>query len=168
MRTNFLSMGKKPAQIILSVTQSVPCPLFQSGMMNWTSDSEPHTHKQSTFQAHALLIHSKDQAAAALNAIYQNPHLATATHHMYAYKIGVTGENVESGYSDDNEIKGGQTLMDLINEKKSSNILICVTRLKEGPNIGPKRFELIKKCANELLSSEDVYEDPVFNHVMFS
>ena len=87
---------------------------------------------------------------------------------MYAYKFGVQGESVESGYSDDKEIQGGRTLIDLLNKKKITNIVVCVTRLKNGPNIGKMRFELIQKCANELLSKDEQKEDPTFNQVLFS
>ena len=130
--------------------------------------SETYTHKDSTFQAHALQVKSKEHVAAAINSIYQNPLLATADHIMYAYKFGVAGESVESGFSDDKEIQGGHTLMDILNKKKITNIVICVTRLKKGSNIGKMRFELIQKCVNELLSKNEEKEDPTFNQVLFS
>lgn len=134
---------------------------------NQLEHSESNTHKQSTFQAHSLQIQSKDQAAAALNAIYRNPELATASHRIYAYKLGIPGgeTTVQSGYTDDGETEGGHRLMNLINIRNLTNVFICVTRLKEGPNIGKMRFKLIEKCAEELLSAEDFKEDPIFHRV---
>ena len=38
--------------------------------------------------------------------------------------------------------------------------LICVTRLNNGPNIGPSRFNLIKKAAAEVLLLPDKPEEP--------
>ena len=90
-----------------------------------------------------------------------------ADHIMYGYKFGVVSESVESGYSDNKEIQGGHTLMDILNKKNITNIVICVTRLKNGSNIGKMRFELIQKCANELLSKNEEKEDPTFNQVLF-
>ena len=126
------------------------------------------TDNKSIFQAHILPIHSKDQASAARNAIYQNPDLSTATHLIYAYKFGSirSGDSVESGFSDDNEIEGGSLLMSLIEMENRSDVFICVSRIKNGPNIGPARFTHIKTCAQELLQNGSTYE-PTFNHISF-
>ena len=123
--------------------------------------------KRSTFQAHSLKVHSLEQAVAAKNAIYQNPKLADASHIMYAYKIGGTGDAIESGFFDDSEIQGGSKLMELINDENAKDIFICVTRLKRGSNIGPARFTHIVNCAKEVIDHTDRHEDPTFNRIVF-
>ena len=129
--------------------------------------SEVTTDHDSTFQAQLLPIYTKNQASAALNAIYQNPALSTATHIMYAYKIGKNGESPESGFSDDDEIGGGSLIMSLIEIENSNNVFVCVTRKKKGPNIGPARFTHIKSCTQELLQHVQP-ADPDFNNIVFN
>ena len=129
--------------------------------------SEPITDTKSVFQAHILPVHTKNQAVAARNAIYQSPELSTSTHIMYAYKLGTLGDAIESGFSDDNEIEGGSLLMNLIEINNQSNVFICVTRAKNGPNIGPARFTHIKKCAQELLLKR-LPAEPTFNNLTFN
>ena len=129
--------------------------------------SEEISDKKSIFQAHILPVHSKLQASAARNAIYQNPDLATATHIMYAYKLGSSVDAVESGFSDDSEILGGSLLMSLIEIENRTNVFICVTRVKQGPNIGPARFTHIKACAQELLQHGNS-DEVIFNHITFN
>ena len=123
--------------------------------------------KESTFQAHLLPVQSKDEASAALNSIFQHPELSSATHIMYGYKLGKTGINVESGFSDDDEIGGGSLVMSLIEASNCTNVIVCVTRKKKGPNIGQARFTHIKTCTDELLKAED-HVDPDFNSISFN
>ena len=67
--------------------------------------------KNSIFQAHSLRVQTKNQATAAKNAIYQDPALCKASHIIYAYRIGNNGDNVESGFHDDDEVGGGSIIM---------------------------------------------------------
>ena len=136
--------------------------------------SDEITEKGSHFQGHSLTVLSKTQAVAARNSIYQSPKLSKSSHIMYAYKIGGPGESIESGFADDNEINGGTLLMNLIEKEKLTNIFLCVTRIKNGPNIGQNRFDHIKNCAKNVIQvtnsddeNEEVKEAPVFNRIMF-
>ena len=129
--------------------------------------SEEIIEKESIFQAHSLHVQSKNQATAARNAIYQDPALCRATHIMYAYRIGNSGDNVESGFHDDDEVGGGSILMNLLESKNITNTFISVTRMKNGPNIGPSRFKHIENCAKELLVNVDESE-PTFNYLQFN
>ena len=133
---------------------------------NKLAHSDEVTEKKSTFQAHALHVETITQAIAAKNSIYQNSELAQATHIIYAYKISIDEETTESGYCDDDEVGGGKILMDLL--KNKSNMFICVTRKKKGPNIGEARFTHIKTCATNLLQREDIPNEPTFNNIIFN
>ena len=130
--------------------------------------SEEITEKKSVFQGHALPVQTLNQAIAAKNSIFQNPDLAQATHIIYAYTIGEDRENIESGFFDDDEVGSGRMLMNLLQTEKKSNMFICVTRQKNGPNIGDVRFTHIKNSAKEALISKDLPEDPDFNHIIFN
>lgn len=134
---------------------------------NKVHHSEIITDKNSVFQAHFLPVHSVDQATAARNSIFQNPDLAKATHLMYAYKVGTQGVSMTSGFSDDNEIQGGSTLMNLLNTEIRTDVFLAVTRIKNGANIGPARFTHIKTCAQELLRKQELSDEPTFNHTIF-
>ena len=119
--------------------------------------------KASTFQAHSLHILSVNQATAAKNSIYQNPALSVASHIMYAYKIGKTGDAGESGFSDDGKIEGGKKLMQILNSDNITDTFICVTRIKKGGNIGPNRFKHIEKCARDLPEEATLFNRITFN-----
>ena len=75
---------------------------------------------------------------------------------MYAYRIGDSGDNIESGFSDDEEVGGGSILMRLLESNKLTNIFISVTRVKSGSNIGAIRFKCIENCAKEILLNNDI------------
>lgn len=127
-------------------------PLPQTTTMSTAFKKMKHstavTFNFSQFIAHKITATSIDQAVAARNAIFQSS-LATASHLIYAYKC-----NTKSGYSDDGETNGSKLLMDIIDDRKLDNIFLCVTRNKDGPNIGQKRFDLITNCAKQLLDAD--------------
>lgn len=121
--------------------------------------SQEIVEKRSTFQAHSLRVQTVNQAAAAKNAIYQNRLLAKANHIMYTYRIGDSGDNIEYGFSDDEEVGGGNILMKLLELNNLANIFICVTRIKSGSNIGAIRFKCIEDCAKQILLKTDLEGD---------
>ena len=129
--------------------------------------SDKITEKKSVFQAHALPVETETQAIAAKNAIFHSPELSQATHIIYAYKMGITEDTIQSGYSDDDEVEAGSMLMELLNSENRTNIFVCVTRIKNGPNIGAARFTHIKNCAKQLLNSDRLPEEPTFNNIIF-
>ena len=134
---------------------------FESNVLNFSSNvcisyeelvhSTPITEKGSTFQAHKTTVTCAEEAAAALQAIYESHKLATSDHIMYAYRTPYT-----SGHYDDGEICGSNAIMAAINYHNAKNVFVCVTRKKNGPNIGLKRFELIKQTVDEILEKKQV------------
>ena len=119
-----------------------------------------HTEQDSFFQGHRANITSVHQASAARSAIFQEPNLAEAKHIIYAYAFSNSDGDVFSGYSDDGEIGGGELILKEIEKAKSMNTFICVTRIKEGGNIGKNRFELIKTCAKDAISADNSFDHP--------
>ena len=114
--------------------------------------SEPVTVEGSTFQGHAMTVHSVEDAVRARDALFQDPAVASADHLMYAYHIDV-GEGIfESGNSDDREYKGSDVLVKFIQNQDIENIFVAVSRIHSGPNLGGRRFQLIKQaCADVLM-----------------
>lgn len=126
-----------------------------------TSYSIDYTHIQhgtedskdvSYFQGHCALVQNTLQAIAAKNAIMQNPYLSNCDHLIYAYRLKDNLDDIEYGYSDDRETKAGKLLYDILLEQDKTNVFLCVTRLKNGDNIGQDRFNLIKSTAIDVLS----------------
>ena len=130
---------------------------------NKMTHSNPLEENGSTFMAHKAQVSSKSEATAARNAIFQNPELAKSSHIIYAYKITSPLGQTESGFSDDGENNAGKLLLDMIDDRKISNVFLCITRLKQGPNIGKIRFELIRKAATEALDTESSFQDSKTN-----
>lgn len=79
---------------------------------------------------------------------------------MYAYRIKNESGQIQSGFSDDLEIKAGKIILNILEEQDKTNHFLCVTRLKKGSNIGPIRFDLIKQAATEVLSMAEKPETP--------
>ena len=94
---------------------------------------------------------------------------SSANHVMYAYKIKTDKGLILSGYSDDEEIGAGKLIFETIESSNAINILICVTRIKSGGNIGLKRFELIKQCTIEAIQQDSNLQDPnsIFTQLYF-
>lgn len=47
-----------------------------------------------------------------------------------------------------------------LESSKSMNTFICVSRIKQGGNIGNKRSDLIKQCAKEAIQADNEFVDP--------
>lgn len=119
-----------------------------SHIQHGTQDSKDDSH----FQGHCALVENIQQATAAKNAIMQSPNLSSCDHLMYAYRIKDSLDDIEYGYSDDRETKSGKILYDILSQQEKTNVFLCVTRLKNGNNIGQDRFNLIRSTATEALS----------------
>ena len=58
--------------------------------------------------------------------------------------------------------------MKLLESNNTTNTFICVTRLKNGSNIGASRFTHIENSAKELLNTEQDHQQPLFNYIQFN
>ena len=118
------------------------------------------TKKDSHFQGHTAQVRDTTEAAAAINSILQNPDLSRCNHLIYAYRIKDESGNIHSGFSDDHETKAGKILLDILDQLDKTQVLLCVTTLKNGANIGPICFDLIKEAAGEVLLLPIKPEEP--------
>lgn len=114
--------------------------------------SEPIEEQGSIFQGHAMMVHSIDDAVRARDALFQDVSVAKAEHIMYAYHIETEEGVVESGNSDDQEYKGSDILVRYIQDKKLDNIFVAVSRIHKGPNLGRKRFYLIRQACSDVIN----------------
>lgn len=91
--------------------------------------------KNSRFIGETCLVESVEQATSRLQAIRKREY--DATHHCYAYRVGLFGELVFK-YSDDGEPSGtaGKPIYDRLVGEDLTNLLLVVTRYYGGTKLG--------------------------------
>lgn len=91
--------------------------------------------KNSRFIGETCLVESVEQATERLQIIRKREH--SATHHCYAYQVGLFGQT-QFKYSDDGEPSGtaGKPIYDQLTGSGLSNLLIVVTRYYGGTQLG--------------------------------
>ena len=104
----------------------------------------PLKENGSEFMAYAVRTRTMDKVwMGYVRAFYTQP---SAAHVMMAYRVGK-----HSGSCDDEEHRGGGTILKQILAKNFKNVAVYVTHISNGQQIGNKRFDLIKQITNELL-----------------
>ena len=115
--------------------------------------SEHVTIQDSTFMGHCAEIESKDEIPIVLADLLRDRAVAGATHNMYAYRItGKNGQMIE-GSKDDGEHGAGYNLLKLLRDRDEKNVMVIVTRWFGKTHLGPRRFEIIRDCAEKTLDS---------------
>ena len=104
----------------------------------------------STFIGHAAEISKTESVASVLANILQDQVLGTATHNIYAYRIGRSA-NIKEGCRDDGEHGAGSRLLKFLREANMTNAMVVVSRFFGGKHMGPRRFEVIQECAEQAL-----------------
>jgi len=108
--------------------------------------STPFTDRKSKFQAFVAQVYSVEDVTNVLKQLKSNKKIATATHNMYAYRIG-QGTKIIEDREDDGEGGGGDKILYVLQVKKAENLLIVVTRWYGGIHLGQTRFKHITDCA---------------------
>ena len=109
--------------------------------------------KGSLFQGHVYPIFSLDQGAQALRAIMQDTTFAKSDHILYAYEFTDGDGQQSSGYCDDGEWSASVALRDMLKQRHINNVILIVSRIHGGTNLGKSRFDLIRRVAAEALDS---------------
>ena len=60
---------------------------------------------------------------------------------------------MKEGCNDDGEYGAGTRLLKMLREAEADNVIVITTRWFGGKHSGPKRFEIIEKCASEALKT---------------
>lgn len=91
--------------------------------------------KASRFIGETFLVSTLDEALEKLQTVRKREH--AATHHCYAYRVGLFG-NETFKYSDDGEPNGtaGKPIYDVILGRDLNNLLVVVTRYFGGTKLG--------------------------------
>ncbi len=93
-----------------------------------------HTVEGSRFLAEAVPAADRAAAEETISAVRSREH--KATHHCFAYRVGVTGDTFR--YDDDGEPSGtaGQPILRQIDSQDLTNTLVVVTRYFGGTELG--------------------------------
>lgn len=92
--------------------------------------------KGSRFIGEALLVQNVDTAIEQLEKIRKREH--AATHHCYAWRVGLDSGDVKFKYSDDGEPSGsaGRPIYDVLAGRELTYLLLVVTRYYGGTKLG--------------------------------
>jgi hypothetical protein len=118
------------------------------------SASQPVSLKSSTFVGRATTITSPSHRQSLLTSLMASvPHLKTATHNAWAYRItdprtGYVSESSE----DDGETGAGALLLRVMRELSATDTLVVMTRWYGGIMLGPDRWRLMKNVVTGALA----------------
>ena len=109
------------------------------------------TKDGSTFYGFAANAHKIDE----VEKIYRHIKLRflKAAHVMMAYKLPGNNKSQDESYCDDGEHGGGRRLLRLLKDSGQLGVMLAVVRVYNGQHIGPNRFELITKTADDALEN---------------
>ena len=108
------------------------------------------TEMGSTFIGHAAYVSKNECIPKVLANILQDRLVGSATHNIFAYRIG-RATNIKEGCSDDGEHGAGTMLLKMLQTTNATNVMVVVSRFYGGQNLGPLRFEVIKNCATRAI-----------------
>ncbi|KAL2187309.1 hypothetical protein L209DRAFT_684763 [Thermothelomyces heterothallicus CBS 203.75] len=119
--------------------------------------SEPITLKDSTFVARAAHISDPSQRGILVQSLLSdNPHLKTASHNAWAYRIRPASEapsnaRVREDSFDDGETGSGDLMLRVMREAGAVDTLVVLTRWFGGTLLGPDRWRLMRNCVSAAL-----------------
>lgn len=109
--------------------------------------TEHTTVDGNVFVGHSAKVSKESEIPQVLAALLKDRVYAGANHTMYAYRTGRTN-NMKESCKDDGEHGGGSALLKQMKDQNTTNTIIIVSRWL-GNHLGPRRFDIIKGCAEE-------------------
>ena len=73
-------------------------------------------------------------------------------HMMTAYKVTLSDGKELTRASSDREYGAEQVVCKVLKSKGLNNVVVFVRRRYGGSHLGPKRFQIIKQCATEVIN----------------
>ncbi|KAK4130975.1 hypothetical protein BT67DRAFT_171407 [Trichocladium antarcticum] len=121
----------------------------------WTA-SPPLTLKSSTFLAHTHPLTSPLQRAPLMQHLLSTrPHLATATHNAWAYRLrapeGSIANKAREASHDDGETGAGDLILRAMRDVGAVDTLVVLTRWFGGTMLGADRWRLMRECVGAAL-----------------
>lgn len=109
--------------------------------------SDPAEERGSIFRGHAVGISSNSDIESQLTALKRNMMFAGVRHDMLFFMYACKFPNGSVVKDDGGEQWGDAKIEDCLNSNGATNLLVCVSRIYGGVNIGPVRFVHITECA---------------------
>lgn len=103
-----------------------------------------------TFVGISAKVHNAQDISSALVLIKNmHPDIASATHNVYAARIGVSPNIIE--YSDDDgEYGGAAIILKALKDNNTKDCLVVVSRKDGRQKLGQRRWDIIAKCTNDV------------------
>lgn len=112
---------------------------------------DDETQSGSKFIAYAAAVQDLDDIKAAYLRVKTK--FASASHVVCVYRLpGKETPNLQD-YSDDGEIGAGRVVLNLLREESLMNIVVFMIRFHGGQNLGPVRFDLIRKVSQSAVKN---------------
>ncbi|KAK2030473.1 hypothetical protein LX32DRAFT_638186 [Colletotrichum zoysiae] len=122
------------------------------------STSRQITFKSSTFVARVASVGDDGQASALIRSLLSTePHLQTATHNAWGYRVQKQGQERKSGgirevCEDDGETGCGEFILRLMSEAGVDDVVVVLSRWFGGEMLGTDRWRLMRNVITEALS----------------
>ena len=71
---------------------------------------------------------------------------------MYVYRYVNADNDTVEGYSDDGEVRGSKEIWRAMDRLGINNVFVAVSRRHDGPNIGQRRFDIIREVTNKVIN----------------
>ena len=113
--------------------------------------SEQKAENGNLFQAYMIEADSIEKVEQAYRAIFKK-HIS-ATHVMCAHRIFGSSFHRLQDYVEGKEHGGGRAILNTMKDSGVWNIAVFVVRYHAGPNLGPRRFEIMKELTRNVITS---------------
>lgn len=160
-----LNMTVKKGRLLINeqpyskaITAPSPADIFKPDEKLWDLANEIDMVKgeeesklKSKFIAYAAAIQDHDDIQAAYTKVRTK--FANASHVACAYRLpGQNTPNLQD-YVDDGEFGAGRVMLGVLKERLLMNIVVFMIHFHGGTNLGPIRFDLIKKVTQSAVSN---------------
>ncbi|KAH6617889.1 hypothetical protein B0J18DRAFT_264072 [Chaetomium sp. MPI-SDFR-AT-0129] len=151
-----------------SITSTSNNPLTITSPKPTWSTSQPITLKDSTFIARATTLTDPSQRKPLIDTLLHDiPHLQTASHNAWAYRIcppranfftpssssASSSTRIREDSFDDGETGSGNLILRILREHGAGdNTLVVLTRWFGGTMLGPDRWRLMRDCVSGALA----------------
>lgn len=151
-----LLIDDKPYEKVINPPK--PADVFRPDKRLWSLGEEidmvkgeDEVQAESKFIAYAAAVqdHADIQAA----YVRVKTKFASASHIVCAYRLPGKETHTLQDFADDGEIGAGRVILNVLKEELLMNVAVFMIRFHGGRNLGPTRFELIKKVSQSAIQN---------------
>lgn len=113
---------------------------------------EPVVEKKSAFLAHLAYVQCVDDVARFVAMLRgKSRKMASASHHMVAYRIVNERGVLEQDADEDGETGAGKGMLFVLQQCQALNVVCVVSRWFGGTKLGPTRFKIINNVTRDIV-----------------